>query len=116
MGLGYPEEVVPMKPGSVGSVHREKKSILRWSSQSRGISATDPHFVHSALSSRAPKDASEATDRAAVNSCVDAIAARSRTWNIRDTVGHETIWERNGAHMGSRKAGVWSATLAPTAR
>ncbi len=76
---------------------------------------TEPHFVTSALVS-CSDGRFQATDTAAVIGCDDAIDARSRTWNLRDTVGHETIWERNGAHMGSRKAGVWSATLAPTAR
>ena len=42
---------------------------------------------------RSLTDASEATDASGVNSCVDAIAAGGRTWNLRDTVVHETRWE-----------------------
>ena len=44
-------------------------------------------------------DSSEATDTAVVNVCDDAIAARGRTWNLCDTVVHETRWEGNGARM-----------------
>ncbi len=61
-------------------------------------------------------DSSEATDTAVVNVCDDAIAARGRTWNLCDTVVHETRWDENGARMERRKAGVWSAPLALTAR
>ena len=56
----------------------------------------------------------QATDTAAVSGCDDAIAARGWTWNLRgDTVGHETRWEGNGAHMGRRREVVRSATLPP---
>ena len=44
-------------------------------------------------------DSSEATDTAVVSGCDDSIAARGRTWNLCDTVVHETRWEGNGARM-----------------
>jgi hypothetical protein len=37
----------------------------------------------------------------------NAIATRGRTWNLRDTVVHETRWNENDARMERRKAIVW---------
>ena len=68
-----------------------------------------------ALVGRAPSGRLVGYDTAVVNVCGDAIAARNRTCNPRDTVVHETRWDGNGARKESRKASVWSATPAPTA-
>ena len=38
------------------------------------------------------------------NRCDDAIAARGRTWNLRDTVGHETRWEEKRCSHGKEKS------------
>mgnify|MGYP006073949233 FL=1 len=55
---------------------------------------------------RSLTDASEATIQSD-EWMGNAIATRGRTWNLRDTVVHETRWNENDARMERRKAIVW---------